>query len=44
MLLATDGSEGSKAAAAVAGALAAAYGGKLEVLHVSDGKQSDPDA
>jgi nucleotide-binding universal stress UspA family protein len=43
MLLATDGSEGSKAAAAAAGALAAAYGGKLEVLHVSDGKQSDSD-
>ena len=44
MLLATDGSEGSKAAAAAAGALAAAYGGKLEVLHVSDGNQSDSDA
>jgi nucleotide-binding universal stress UspA family protein len=44
LLLATDGSEGSKAAAAAAGALVAAYGGKLEVLHVSDGKQSDSDA
>jgi nucleotide-binding universal stress UspA family protein len=40
ILLATDGSEGSRAAAKVAGPLAAAYGGKLEVLHVSDGKET----
>jgi nucleotide-binding universal stress UspA family protein len=41
ILLATDGSEGSRAAARVAGALTATYGGKLEVLHVDDGKHSD---
>jgi nucleotide-binding universal stress UspA family protein len=44
ILLATDGSEGSRAAAGIAGPLATAYGGKLEVLHVSDGKTSDSSA
>ena len=41
ILLATDGSEGSRAAAKIAGPLAAAYGGTLEVLHISDGRTSD---
>lgn len=41
ILFATDGSEGSRAAAGVAGALAAAYGGELEMLHVEDGSHSD---
>ncbi len=44
ILVATDGSEGSRAAAGVAGALAAAYGAEPEVLHVEDGQHSDSDA
>ncbi len=43
ILLAADGSEGFRAAARSAAALASTYGGELEVLHVSDGKDSDSD-
>ena len=43
ILLAADGSEGSQAAAGAAAALASTYGGELEVLHVSGGRNSDSD-
>lgn len=44
ILLATDGSQGSRAAAGVAAALAGTYGANLVVLHVSDGKQTEIDS